>query len=269
MQNLYDFMVSNYSDDRTFQAFKEKFPKMFEFSKEVKIVPWKEEYAVGDCNPEIVDALKELHESLEKRLISPKEYLERFEELRKEFVKEGASKTEGMAFPERKEVSFRDKKPSFYVVLHELGHVYFKVDDSLWKARFGGGELVFWLILRGEIDAEERNEELVRAYINLFYKLQKEKKVKEVSDFLNEVARRVAKEYNLFVRNAKELALSVGTLLSCVTGDDILKPESSSGELDRRSCFEFIIAMMDGTVLGETLWEITLKEFVNKLLEEV
>jgi hypothetical protein len=142
----YDYLVRG----KSFSLIQKKFPDFVEFSKEIEVIPWQEEFAVADYNPEVIDFLEFLEKLLEMRAISQ-------EELERELSKlpSYASKTGGVAFIEDKVVSFRDENPPEHVVVHEIGHCYFKENDRIWSASYGGGESLFWLILRKDLPLNE------------------------------------------------------------------------------------------------------------------
>ncbi len=59
---LYEFLRF-YKGNAYLRKFKEKFPRIFEFTKEVEVVPWKEEFGITDFNPEVFERLEELEKS--------------------------------------------------------------------------------------------------------------------------------------------------------------------------------------------------------------
>jgi len=134
----------------SFPLISKKFPDFTEFSKSVEVIPWQEDFAIADYNPEVIDYLEFLETLLEMRAISQEEY-------EKETAKlpTYASKTGGVAFIEDNAVSFRSPNPEEHVVVHEIGHCYFKENDRVWSASYGGGESLFWLILRKDLPLNE------------------------------------------------------------------------------------------------------------------
>jgi len=66
-----------------------------------------------------------------------------------------ASKTGGVAFMEEGVVSFRDENPPEHIIVHEVGHCYFREPDQIWSASYGGGESLFWLIIRNDLPLNE------------------------------------------------------------------------------------------------------------------
>ncbi|MFZ8859698.1 MAG: hypothetical protein ACO2PP_04245 [Thermocrinis sp.] len=134
----------------SFPLIAKKFSDFVEFSKSVEVIPWQEEFAVADYNPEVIDYLEFLEQLLQMRAISQEEYEREVSKL-----PAYASKTGGVAFMEDNVVSFRDENPPEHVVVHEIGHCYFRENDRIWSASYGGGESLFWLILRKDLPLNE------------------------------------------------------------------------------------------------------------------
>jgi hypothetical protein len=134
----------------SFPLISKKFPDFTEFSKSVEVIPWQEEFAVADYNPEVIDYLEFLEKLLEMKAITQEEF-----ERETAKLPSYASKTGGVAFIEDNVVSFRNPNPEEYVVVHEIGHCYFKENDRVWSASYGGGESLFWLILRKDLPLDE------------------------------------------------------------------------------------------------------------------
>jgi hypothetical protein len=134
----------------SFPLIQRKFPDFVEFSKTVEVIPWQEEFAVADHNPEVIEFLEFLEALLEMKAISQEEF-----ERETSNLPSYASKTGGVAFIEDNVVSFRDPNPEEHVVVHEIGHCYFKENDRIWSSSYGGGESLFWLILRKDLPLNE------------------------------------------------------------------------------------------------------------------
>jgi hypothetical protein len=134
----------------SFPLIAKKFPDFVEFSKTVEVVPWTDEYAVADYNPEVIDFLEFLEKLLHMQAITQEEFERELSKL-----PSYASKTGGVAFIEDNVVSFRDPNPEEHVVVHEIGHCYFKENDRIWSSSYGGGESLFWLILRKNLPLNE------------------------------------------------------------------------------------------------------------------
>jgi len=142
----YDYLIRCPS----FPLISRKFPDFVEFSKSVDVVPWEDEYAIADRNPEVIDQLSFLEALLEMKAITQEEF-----ERETAKLPAYASKTRGVAFIEERVVSFRDENPPENVVIHEAGHCYFREPDQIWNASYGGGEALFWLILRQDLPLNE------------------------------------------------------------------------------------------------------------------
>ncbi|MEO0287949.1 MAG: hypothetical protein ABIM41_06560 [candidate division WOR-3 bacterium] len=166
-KTVFDLLKENYYE--FFVKLKKHFPAMLSFSKEVKIVPWKKEYNIADYNPELIENIKQLEIFLQNGFITEKEFLEKKEKLLQN--NRYASRTEGIAFIDQKIVSFRDVKPSIKIVLHELGHIYFKEPDIFWSEIYGGGEILFWLALNEKFFIKEEN---IKTHMNYLKKAHTE-----------------------------------------------------------------------------------------------
>jgi len=140
---------------------KKIYPDLLEFSKKVPVAPWKEEYSIADKNPEIITELEKPENLFNEGKISEEEYQKKISELPYTYP----SITKGISFIEEGIVSFRDEKPSIYVILHELGHVYFRVTDYFWSAAYGGAEILFWLGLEERYRITEENVRLYLDYL--------------------------------------------------------------------------------------------------------
>lgn len=152
-------LLKNYE---IFTKLQEKFPGMAEFAEQVEIIPWEEKFNVLDKNPEVIDTIEFLDMLLQNKLISKSDHHKQLQKV----VKNYASKTLGMAWIAEKKVSFRTELPKPYVVLHELGHIYFEANDLFWNASYGGGETLMWLALNDSFTITEghirRFHELVK-----------------------------------------------------------------------------------------------------------
>jgi hypothetical protein len=134
----------------SFPLISKKFLDFVEFSKSVEVIPWQEEFAVADYNPEVIDFLEFLEKLLQMKAISQEEYEREVSKL-----PSYASKTGGVAFIEDKVVSFRDEDSPEHIIVHEIGHCYFREPDQIWSANYGGGESLFWLIIRQDLPLNE------------------------------------------------------------------------------------------------------------------
>lgn len=143
------------------ERLKSKFPDMYEFSKSVEIIPWQEEFGIRDKNPEVIDAIEFLDILYKNNMISSEQYKQKLGEISKGF----ASKTLAVSFIKEKQVSFRTEAPKFDVVLHELGHIYFEVNDFIWNSIYGGGEVLLHFALQDRYKISEGHIRRYHAYL--------------------------------------------------------------------------------------------------------
>jgi hypothetical protein len=134
---------------------------MYNFSSEVEIIPWKDEYAIADKNPEVIDEIEFWEFLYKNTLITEKEYQKKLQEITRP-----ALKTIGIAFIKTKQVSFRTESPPLSLILHELGHCYYEEEDPIWSSVYGGGEFLMNLILMEKL---EGNEETIKYYHRLIH----------------------------------------------------------------------------------------------------
>jgi len=142
----YDYIVRCPS----FPLIQRKFLDFVEFSKEIGVVPWDDEYAIADRNPEVIDYIEFLEKLLQMQAITQEEF-----ERETSKLPSYASKTGGVAFIEEKALSFREENPPEHIIVHEIGHCYFRENDMVWSSSYGGGEAIFWLILRQDLPLNE------------------------------------------------------------------------------------------------------------------
>ena len=249
--NLKEFM-KKYESLKEFQIFKEKFPEMYEFSKYVEVIPWQDDFAIADKNPEVLEEL-EFYETLyQNGMIDEKEY----ERLREKVWKKTSgivSKTMGIAFTDDNVVSFRSQRPPFWVVVHELGHCYFKEPDPVWSSVYGGGESVLWLIVKGHL---EGNEETVRRYMD-FLKLTYENP-KKANEVLNEVARKLLEDKG--VKNFAGFCLYSGYV---PMGVKTVNYEEAPDYLSKEALLMGVVNMIEGIRWNDPFWERFAKEFLK------
>ncbi|MEM5777606.1 MAG: hypothetical protein QXJ06_04135, partial [Candidatus Aenigmatarchaeota archaeon] len=157
MQYLIDFLNKHSQVEKL----KEKFPDMVEFSKTVEVIPWRKEFEIKDKNPEVIDSIEFLDLLFKNKMISPEQYQQQLNKVVKGF----ASKTVAISFIEEKQVSFRSAVPDLDTILHELGHVYFEVNDLIWNASYGGGEILFHLALQDKYKINEGHIRRYHAYL--------------------------------------------------------------------------------------------------------
>lgn len=149
MQRLIDLIVNH----EVFPRLQLLYPAMVETARDVEVIPWQDEFQVADRNPEVIDAVEFFQMLLKNGLISEQECSESVNKI----VSEAgySSRTEGIAFVEKRQVSFRRARPEIWIVLHELGHVHFQEPDVIWSAQYGGGESLMHLGLFRKFHVEE------------------------------------------------------------------------------------------------------------------
>jgi hypothetical protein len=178
--------LEQYRQDKVFEVFKEKLKDMYAFTEKVEVIDWEPEFAVADYNPEVLDEMEFMEMLYKNGLITQREFERKLQSL------PYSRRTEGVAFIDELKVSFRSKRPLLPVILHELGHLYFKENDAIWSASYGGGESVMWLILKGKING---NEETIRRWHRLMHMGYEEKE--KLMKLLDKVALELAKELKL------------------------------------------------------------------------
>ncbi|NPA53870.1 MAG: SHOCT domain-containing protein [Aquificae bacterium] len=158
--NLYSFMKEAYPEET--QWLEDTYPNMMQTAKQIKIIPWQDEYAIADRNPEFIDQLKLLQMALDSGLISQEEYQNEVRKI------PPASKTLAVALRQEKAVSFREY-PSISVIIHELGHIHFDVDDLEWNSAYGGGENLIHITYSGKGHfTEEQIADYMRLYRHIY-----------------------------------------------------------------------------------------------------
>lgn len=101
--NIYELMQKYYPEDT--EKIKDALPKMVEFSKQVEVIPWKEEFQVADKNPEYIDQINLLEMMLKSKLITEEEFKREVKKI------PYASKTLGVAFNKKKKFHSGTKSP--------------------------------------------------------------------------------------------------------------------------------------------------------------
>lgn len=175
--NLKEYMEKLYPEET--EKLKEKFPQMYEFASEVEVIEWNKEFEEGDVNPEVFDQLKLLDLLFESGLISENKYQEEYRKI----TSKPARKIGGVSLIREKKVSFRDRVPDFHVILHELGHVYFKELDITWNSSYAGGEVLVNFVLNEKIDLTEKDIKNFMRIYNLIY-LAPEDKIETIEKII-------------------------------------------------------------------------------------
>jgi len=238
-----------HKENKYYSVFKGKLPRMYEFSAEVEIIPWQDEYAIADRNPEIIDEIEFWEYLLKNNLITQKE----FDEKMKSIPRVYASKTLAISFKETNQVSFREEFPPFPTILHELGHCFFKEDDPIWSSVRGGGESIMWLILEGKLKGDEETIRKYHSLLHLGY-INPQK----LEEFLNEVAEEIIQKRNINLDKI-ELPFDLpATPLNyyCLGAGWIRTPETDA--------IDVLIEAVEGTRHLDGWWVVLLNEVLRK-----
>jgi hypothetical protein len=237
----------------SFPLIQRKFPDFVEFSKSVEVIPWQEEFAVADYNPEVIDYLEFLEKLLQMQAITQEEFEKELSKL-----PSYASKTGGVAFIEENVVSFREENPPEHIVVHEIGHCYFKENDRVWSASYGGGESLFWLILRKDLPL---NELAVFQY-HSWLKRTLEGQVKEVA---REVLKKLSKLNLPVFPHIYTYQLYAGTMgidASKIPGHLLFDLENKEWErvkVSREGLLSFFANLLVGASLSDSIFSAYLQ----------
>lgn len=247
-----------YLDTKEGKRLVEVFPDFYQSMEEMDVIPWdKELEEIYDRNPEVIDTMEYIRIMRQNGMMTEEEAKKMLDELPRDY----SSKVMGVAYIEDKTVSFRgDKVPRLDVLIHEAGHIYFKVNDLYWSSTYGGGEYLMALILNGYVKG---NEETVKNYIDML------KLINESPERANNLLNRFAEEFfekiNCFncpeKKNALALMISAGTLPSGFTGDYDNPPD----EMSKEDMHSFVVDMLEGIRWNDNWWRMVGEEFLKKL----
>jgi len=237
----------------SFPLIAKKFPDFVEVSKEIEVVPWQEEFAVADYNPEVIDFLEFLDKLLSMKAITQEEY-------EKEVAKlpAYASKTAGVAFIEERVVSFRDENPAENIVVHEVGHCYFREPDQIWSASYGGGESLFWLIIRNDLTLNE----LAIFQWHSWLRRTLEGRAEEVAE---EIVRKLSKLNLPVFPHIYTFQLWAGTLgmgIENIPGElfvDLENPGWGNVKISKHGLLSFFTNLITGAGLGDSIYSAYLQ----------
>ncbi|WP_028841997.1 hypothetical protein [Thermodesulfovibrio yellowstonii] len=232
------------------------FPAMIETAKDVEVIPWQEEFAVADKNPEVIDSI-EFFELLFKNGVITEE--ECRDNISKILSQAGySSRTEGIAFIEDRQVAFRSPKPSISVVLHELGHIHFGEPDIIWSATYGGGEALMWLGLSKKFYIDEP--------CVLFYHTLLKEAYEKPQDVAKQVATVITEKIKIdCYPHIATLALFAGTILDGVMNElrekrlehlfsDLLNPEWEKITPTRTMVWGFLVDLVEGLKWNDSFY---------------
>ncbi|MFN3787663.1 MAG: hypothetical protein ACK4SW_04590 [Sulfurihydrogenibium azorense] len=216
--DLLELMTEYYPQES--EIVKEKLPEMYKFAKEVQVIQWQKEFEVADKNPEVFKNIKVLEMLYDSKMISEEEYIQQ----RDEILRSGyASITMGVAFIEDKQVSFREKIPGINVILHELGHIYFRVSDLVWNAMYGGGEVLMHLALANKIGIPEKQ---IREYMSI-YSIIRSAPLEKIEEIERIIGENIQKQIDIDLNRILPMTIMAGTLptIRLEKGEELLYTE--------------------------------------------
>jgi len=231
----------------SFPLISRKFPDFTEFSKTVEVIPWQEEFGIGDFNPEVVDFIEFLDRLLQMQAISREEYEREIGKL-----PSYASRTEGVAFIEEKTVSFRSPNPEEHVVVHEIGHCYFRENDRIWSASYGGGESLFWLILRKGLPLNELSIFQYHSWLRRTLEGQVEEVAKEILKKLSKLNLPVFPHIYTYQLWAGTLGIDASKIPPHLLFD-LQNKEWEKIEVSREGLMSFFANLIVGASLGDSV----------------
>ncbi len=231
----------------SFPLISKKFPDFVAFSKSVEVIPWQEGFAIADHNPEVIDYLEFLEKLLQMRAISQEEYEREVSKL-----PAYASKTGGVAFIEEGVVSFREENPPEHIVVHEVGHCYFKENDRVWSASYGGGESLFWLILRKDLPLNELAIFQYHSWLRRALEGQVEEVAKEVLKRLSKLNLPVFPHIYTYQLWAGTLGIDASKIPPHLLFD-LQNKEWEKIEVSRAGLMSFFANLIVGASLGDSV----------------
>lgn len=230
-----------------FNVLKSKFPGMIDRAGEINVIPWNKEFNVADRNPEVIETIEFLDILLKNGMITEQDYTEQVRRISTGY----ASKTLAIAFIGRKEVSFRSEVPDQNVVLHELGHIYFNVNDLIWSASYGGGEILFHLALKEKYNITEKN---IRRYHTLLKQIYEN--AEEVHRVITDsIAHRLDVYPHLFtICIFAGYIPDIGAHITPEISNDLKSEEWAQVPVMQHHLFSFFQNMMDGLKYRDSIW---------------
>jgi hypothetical protein len=245
----YDYLVRCPS----FSLIAKKFPDFTEFSKSVEVIPWQEEFAVADYNPEVIDYLEFLEKLLHMKAITQEEFEREVSKL-----PAYASKTGGVAFIEERVVSFRDESPPEHIVVHEIGHCYFKENDRIWNASYGGGESLFWLILRKDLPLNELSIFQYHSWLRRTLEGQVQEVAKKIVRKLSKLNLPVFPHIYTYQLYAGTMGIDAGKIPGHLLFD-LENPEWEQIEVSKAGLLSFFANLLVGASLNDSVQMAYLK----------
>jgi len=163
-----------------------------------------------------------------------------------------ASKTGGVAFIEENVVSFREENPEEHIVVHEIGHCYFRENDRVWSASYGGGESLFWLIIRKDLPLNELSIFQYHSWLRRTLEGQVKEVVKEVLKKLSKLNLPVYPHIYTYQLYAGTMGIDAwkipGHLLF-----DLENKEWERIEVSREGLLSFFANLLVGASLGDSV----------------
>ena len=237
----------------SFPLIQKKFPDFVEFSKSVEVIPWQEEFAIADYNPEVIDYLEFLEQLLQMQAITQEEF-----ERETANLPSYASKTGGVAFIEGNVVSFREKNPPEHIVVHEIGHCYFKESDRVWSASYGGGESLFWLILRKDLPLNELSIFQYHSWLRRALEGQVQEVAKEILKKLSKLNLPVFPHIYTYQLYAGTMGIDAGKIPGRLLFD-LESTEWERVEVSREGLLSFFANLIVGASLNDSVYLAYLK----------
>ncbi|WP_457569170.1 hypothetical protein [Desulfurobacterium sp.] len=232
------------------ESLESKLPDFLITADNVEVIPWQDDFAVADKNPEALDQIEFWNTLLDGGLITEEEWKKETDKI---FKKYGyCSKTMGVAFIDERKVSFRKAIPDKFVLVHEIGHIHFAEIDLFWSASYGGGEILFWLAL-------EHNYEINDAQIRRFMSMMR--KAYEGNHL--EVAEEIVKACHplwgeQIVPAFYPICLGTGWMPSGITYEidpfDLTNPDWLKVEPKKEDVLNFFQNLTAGLQYSDTFW---------------
>jgi hypothetical protein len=195
----------------------------------------------------VIDYLEFLEKLWEMKAITQEEF-----ERETSKLPSYASKTGGVAFMEDNVVSFRDENPPENVVIHEIGHCYFKENDRVWNASYGGGETLFWLILRKDLPMNELSIFQYHLWLRRTLEGQVEEVAKEVLKRLQKLNLPVAQHIYAYQLYAGTMGIDAWKIPPHLL-IDLGNKEWEKVEVSREGLLSFFANLIVGASLNDSM----------------
>jgi hypothetical protein len=163
-----------------------------------------------------------------------------------------------VAFIEDNVVSFRSPNPEEHVVVHEVGHCYFKENDRIWSASYGGGESLFWLILRKDLPLNELSVFQYHSWLRRTLEGQVEEVAKEVLKKLSKLNLPVYPHIYTYQLYAGTLGIDAVKIPPHLLFD-LESKEWEKVEVSREGLLSFFANLITGASLGDSIYSAYLQ----------